>query len=216
VDDPATLEVTPDKTIDSPLQNLAIYRELLAHGALQLQFNVSLPSGWDEMTAGFLDYAAAAVGASAEKDDYWIDGPINLDLVVYFNRILGIPGPSSPYAIPGNGAIGAVDEYYFDYSDFSYTRSAKYPGCAWGWKVVGEYPNQTLEPFNETIMSLVFSTEDFPEGEDFLGGNNIFAFATAADDSRRLIAFAHDDTDYIVWGIDKAGDDSECSTPLPE
>ena len=208
VDDPATPE-TPDKTIDSPLQNLAIYRELLAHGGLQLQFGVSLPWNWDGMDAGFLDYAAAALGASAEKDDYWVDGPINLDLVVYFNRILGSPGPSLD-AIQGDGAIGADGEYYFDYSydntGFSYTRSAKYPGCAWGYEIVGS----SLEPFNEPIMSLVFGTLAEPNGVDF-SGDNIFAFATAADDSRRVIAFAHDVEDYIVEGIDKAGDDDGCS-----
>ncbi len=62
-----------------------------------------------------------------------MDGPINLDLVVYFNRILGIPGPHRSDAIEGDGAIGADGEYYFDYSGFSYTRSDKYPGCAWGY-----------------------------------------------------------------------------------
>jgi len=213
VDDPDT-DPNPDKTIDSPLQNLAMYRELLAHGALELQFGVDLPWNWDGMTADFLDWAAAALGASAEKDDYWVDGPINLDLVVYFNRILGIPGPSDD-AIQGDGAIGADGEYYFDYSydntGFSYTRSAKYPGCAWGYEIVGS----SLEPFNEPIMSLVFGTLAEPNGVDF-SGDNIFAFATAADDSRRVIAFAHDDTKYWISGIDKAGDNTECSTPLPE
>jgi hypothetical protein len=206
VDDPFTSEF-PDKTIDSPLQNLAMYTELLAHRGLILQFGVSLPSDWDGMAAGYLDWAAAALGASAEKDDYWVDGPINLDLVVYFNRILGLPAPSSPDAIPGDGAIGAVDEYYFDYSDYSYTRSAKYPGCAKGYDITVDPPVR----FNSPIMSLVFSTESDPDEVVDFSGDNIFAFATAADDSRRVIAFAHDVEDYIVEGIDKAGDSCVCA-----
>lgn len=202
VDDPAT-DPYPDKTIDSPLQNLAIYRELLTHGMLQQ--SVTLPDwGMDGRDTEFLDWAAAALGASAEKDDYWVDGPINLDLVVYFNRILGIPSQSSGYAIEGNGAIGADGEYYFDYSDYRYTRSFKYPGCA-VYQVIGGRVEK------DTIMHGVFGDEDVVDRQ------NIFGFATAADDSRRVIAFRHDiDQGIVVMAIDKAGDDSVvCDVDVP-
>lgn len=201
VDDPLT-DPYPDKTIDSPLQNLAIYRELLTYG--MLQHGVQLPEDWGDMPAGFLDWAAAALGASAEKDNYWVDGPINLDLVVYFNRIIGIPGPSSAYAIPGDGAIGAIDENYFDYSEYEYTRSDKYPGCA-VYQVLGGRVEK------DYIMHKVFDDVDVIERE------NIFGFATAADDSRRVIAFRHDiDKGFVVLAIDKAGDASVvCDVEVP-
>jgi hypothetical protein len=143
------------------------------------------------------------MGASAEKDEYWVDGPINLDLVVYFNRILGIPDSSSVHAIEGDGAIGVMDEVYFDYSDFNYSRGAKYPGCA-VYQIIGGGVEKG------TIMDLVF------EGEDVSSRENIFGFATAADDSRRVIAFKHDITaGLIVMEIDKAGEDSVCDVAVP-
>lgn len=198
VDDPLT-DPYPDKTIDSPLQNLAIYRELLTYG--MLQHGVQLPEDWGDMPAGFLDWAAAALGASAEKDNYWVDGPINLDLVVYFNRIIGIPGPSSAYAIPGDGAIGAIDENYFDYSDYVYNRFAKYPGCA-VYQIIGGRVEK------DYIKYAVFDGD--------VTRSNIFGFATAADDSRRVIAYRHDtDHGIVVMAIDKAGDDVVCDTAVP-
>ena len=46
-------------------------------------------------------------------------------------------------------------------------------------------------------------------GETF-SADNVFGFATAADDGRRVIAFEHDTTNYVVTKIDKAGMTEVC------
>ena len=64
------------KTVDSPLQNLAIYRQLMLTGALA----VELPQD-----ATVLDTAARGLGAASDKS-----GGVNMDLVHYLNLILGL------------------------------------------------------------------------------------------------------------------------------
>ena len=59
------------KTIDSPLENLALYEDAIKNGAFTAQ------------------QAAAFLGAAADKTQ-----PISLDIVVYLNTILGLNGTS--------------------------------------------------------------------------------------------------------------------------
>ena len=64
---------------------------------------------------GFLDHAAAALGAAAGKGDL-----INLDLVVYNNRILNIPNEVAVTGnlptVTGDGTDGETGEVYIDYT----------------------------------------------------------------------------------------------------
>ena len=79
------------KTVDSPLQNLAIYKELILKGQLG-DPTIELPQPFDAY--GFLDTAAKALGAAGSKE-----GSVNVDLVVYLNQIMGLgilPGSSMP------------------------------------------------------------------------------------------------------------------------
>lgn len=85
---------------------------------------------------------------------------------------------------------------YYDFTMYSYVRETKYPGCAYGITL-------NLETFQGTIMDLVFGGETF-------SADNVFGFATAADDGRRVIAFEHDTTNYVVTKIDKAGMTEVC------
>ncbi len=67
-------------TIDSPLQNLAIYRQLMLTGTI----GAPLPEG-----AGTLDTAARGLGAASDKT-----GEVNVDLVAYLNQIMGLSDPA--------------------------------------------------------------------------------------------------------------------------
>ncbi|NVK40732.1 MAG: hypothetical protein HWE39_05765 [Oceanospirillaceae bacterium] len=185
--------------IDSPGQNLAIHTELQKYGGLKAkdQTPIVLPNPG---IAGFsfLDIAASALGAAADKG-----GLVNLDLVVYDNRILNIPDLTQYDVFTGNGVIGESGEKYMDYSAYQYKRSDTYPGCVRGYFIEGE----TTVPFHGSLMQYVFANEDFDD-------DNVFAFATAADDARRVIAFVHDN---IVTNVDSIGQrtDAICSAPTP-
>ena len=191
--------------IDSPLQSLAIFRELMVDGFLS---GVTLPviSSWSDDPT--FDFAAAALGGAAEKGDYMVDGPVSLDLVMYFNRILDIPNDSNLAKLEGDGIEGADGEWYLDFSGYSYDRSLKYPGCARGYYYNPADPEIPLVPFGEYIMSMVF-------GVNFTG-TNVHGFAVAADDSRRVIAFRHEvEEGTVVMSIDNAGEDCLCTDTCP-
>lgn len=174
--------------VDSPGQNLAVHRELQQEGGLTAsdQKPLALPTppvpGY-----GALDHAASALGGAADKG-----GLVTSDLVVYDNRILGIPDETVLDTLVGDGDVGEDGELYLDYGDYSYVRADKYPGCVTGLFVVGE---QAL-PFSGPLMYYVFDDEGFV-------GENVHAFATAADDSRRVNAFVHD---QIVTNVDSVGE----------
>lgn len=184
--------------IDSPGQNLAIHAELQKSGQLTAsdQTSIELPmppvSGYS-----FLDHAAAALGAAADKG-----GLVNLDLVVYNNRILNIPNETEFSTLEGNGDIGEDGEQYYDYNDYSYDREAKYPGCVTGFFVIGD---QSV-PFSGPLMHFVFNNEGFM-------GSNVHGFATNADDSRRVIAFVHDN---IITNVDTVGERTDAWCPLED
>ena len=181
--------------VDAPLQSLALDRELLIRGDLGGSINLpELP--WVDSNLVSLELAAAALGAAADKGLYYEPGMVTLDLVVFNNRILQIPSESIFDAIYGDGDIGVNKRPYYDFAMYAYDREAKYPGCAYGITI----GNDT---FQSTIMNLVFGNEPF-------SAENVLGFATAADDSRRVIAFEHDTSFYIVLGIDKAGMTDVC------
>ena len=187
--------------IDSPLQSLAIYRELMISRDLQTKTGGYVLPGslpWHSPGKIWFSFAATALGAAVDKGVYYEAGGVTLDLVVYNNRILDIPNliQENSRVIPGTGILGALDERYVNYGMYNYHRAWKYRGCARGLTVNGV-------PFKDTIFNLVF-------GGSWFEATNIFAFATEADDARRVIAFVHDTSTYIVQEIDRAGENSVC------
>lgn len=184
-------------TVDSPLQNLAIHRELMIRDSLGEGIDLADLPWTDDDT---LHYAAAALGAAADKGLFDEAGLVNLDLVVFNNRILDIPNQTTVFGqIEGDGVVGVEDRLYFDFSGFDYDRAATYPGCAIGI----DYFPLPAETFNVKIMEMVFSGQPFT-------GSNVFGFATAADDARRVISYAHATEDFAVLSIDKAGESELC------
>ena len=205
--------------VDSPGNNLAIHKELQVAAVLvdQTQVPIVLP-----MSASFLDHAAAALGAAAGKGDL-----INLDLLVYNNRILDIPDTTTALAtIVGDGTNGEAGERYIDYSGYSYNRAATFPGCVRGLLV--DFPDiGQSTAFSGSIMDCVFGSIEndgtcvMGSGTNFTGVTAVHAFAQRADDARTVIAFVHDnvvaDSTAIlpaaIAGVDQAGKDEVCSAP---
>ena len=137
-----------DKPIDSPLENLAIYRELLAHGFHgQLSFlaqdfkmkgRLDNISDWNLSEKGIefmtleeeqlfvANLCAACVSAGSDKT-----GTLTLDEICYLNEFMGIPGEDCFYPViektvrtlnKTNKDQETVVKKYVDLSAFMYTR----------------------------------------------------------------------------------------------
>lgn len=178
--------------IDSPGQNLAIHTELQINTVLTAkdQSVITLPT--PPVTGySFLDHAAAALGAAADKT-----GLVDVDLVVYNNRILDIPNQTVQPTLTGDGTIGEAGRKYVDYSTYAYNRSDKYPGCFWGL-------DTSTVPATEvsgTILNLVFGGTGF-------SGSNVYGFAQNADDTRAVINYVHSN---ITYAVDSVGESTVC------
>ena len=196
-------EVVLTNTIDSPLQNLAIYRQLMLTGDL----GVSLPDGVD-----VLDTAARGLGVALDKS-----GEGNVDMVAYLNQILGLSDPATATYIDEKicidvkeevmGTVQLVQKCFLDYSDYAYEREMNFgslPAPAYipegapeeGWfEYLSEVANggQT-DPLFEIVYGPILNAV-FPDG---IGGyelgyidGNIGGFAQAVDDTRAVIQFMH-------------------------
>jgi hypothetical protein len=107
-------------TIDSPLQNLAIYKQLMLTGTI----GVPLP-------ADTLDTAARGIGAGSDKS-----GEVNVDLVAYLNQIMGLsatttstildPKLCETYREEVQGVIQLVEKCFLDYGNYEYERATNF------------------------------------------------------------------------------------------
>ena len=195
------LPVIVTSTVDSPLQNLAMYRQLMLEGSLPgglLLPGMEEPQGW-------LFTAARALGAASDKT-----GEVTEDMWIYLNDILGLTAADVTPALSKHcvevkqevmGKIEMVEKCVLDVSSFGYTRSAEYgalpappyipaddpqPG-------VFEYLDQT-GPNSFEIATGPILNAAFPDGLDGYieySGSNVEAFAKHADDARSVIEFMH-------------------------
>jgi hypothetical protein len=116
-------ETVTTKTIDSPLQNLAIYRQLMLTGFLGAAANPI------ELPGDTLDTAARGLGVGSDKG-----GEVNVDMVAYLNSIMGLSDPATvtihgklceTYREEVQGTIQLVEKCYLNYGDdTSYTGPA--------------------------------------------------------------------------------------------
>jgi len=193
---------TLTKTIDSPLQNLAIYRELVMNGGL----GVSLPQ-----QASVLDTAARSLGAASDKS-----GGVNRDMVAYLNRVMGLsemptildPKTCIDIRQEVQGVVQLVEECFLNYGDYLYNRGDNFqalPAPPYIPEVLPlegyfEYlalaaPYDEENPLFEIVDGLIVEAV-FPDPEEIesylsYSGSNIEAFAQAADDARAVIDFMH-------------------------
>lgn len=202
------------KTIDSPLQNLAIYRELILTGNI----GAPLPQG-----RAILDIAATGLGAASDKS-----GEVNIDLVAYLNQIMGLSDPQTVtildpklceiYRKEVGGVIQEVEKCFLDYKNFSadipyaYTRSDNFnalpnpayidPDGLGG--VAGMFEFLTLlnedDPIRPQFIKAYGQIFEivFGDGNEFQG-SNIGAFAKAADDARAVISFMHENQVPVAY-----------------
>ncbi|MGK2905595.1 MAG: hypothetical protein ACSLFH_04530 [Desulfuromonadales bacterium] len=121
-----SVETITSSAIDSPLQNLAIYKQLMMYGYLGDESNpIDLPGGW-------LDTAARGLGAASAKD-----GEVNVDMVAYLNQIMGLTDPDTETMLDQTcinvreevmGAIQLVNKCFLDYSSHGYRRQNNFSG----------------------------------------------------------------------------------------
>jgi len=164
-----------DKTIDSPLENLALYKALMNNGYLpnlNLQDGVSLGSlsylADSSMSQSDILQAASFLAAAADKY-----GVITKDMVVYNNSILGVVGVN-PITVDG--------KTYVNFDGVSYDRQSTYSGDV---TYVKANPDGTFTKVTESIMDAVFDGKD-------ASATQLEAFTQAADDARAVIEFVHD------------------------
>ncbi|AND67975.1 hypothetical protein ATSB10_05210 [Dyella thiooxydans] len=163
------------KTIDSPLENLALYQALLNNGYLpgfvpkdgvslgNLSFLVN-----KTVTNSDMLQAASFLAAASDKA-----GSINDDVVVYTDSILGVTG-STPL-------VGADGKDYVDFTKVTYDRSATYTGTVTYLKSNGD---GTYTSVTAPIIDAVFGGETY-------SGTQLDAFTQAADDARAVIEYVH-------------------------
>lgn len=181
--------------IDSPLQNMAMYRQLILTGTLQ----APLPEG-----AGALDMAARAIGAASDKT-----GLVSIDLIAYLNQIMGLTDEGVSTILDPKtcinmkqevmGQVQMVRKCFLDYGSYSYNRSANFYGLPAPPYIPADTPElgtfeylyalgtdpPTFGIDQNSIFTVVFNGNDGADIDDIAG------FARAADDARAVIDFMH-------------------------
>ena len=157
------------KTIDSPLENLALYVELLNTGTLggldasKLGDLSYLVDG--TLTAKDLQMAASFFAAASDKTI-----PVTIDSIEYMNSILGIDG--------------TLASNYVDYAAFTYDRQTVYGSMT--VEALVAQPDGSYLPTTINVYDTIFKSQ--PTGEL----TNVSAFTTATDDARAVIDFLHE------------------------
>jgi len=185
-------------TIDSPLQNLAVYNQLMREGTI----GVPLPQGADP-----LQTAARGLGVAMDKA-----GELNVDLLVYLNEILGLTDLDTPTVLPKictevreevMGSVETVQKCFLNYGPndsspgYSYDRATNFGALPEPAYIPEGAPNGGWFEFLENLGSNTYTVTEGPimgavfNDDPGLMGSNIGAFAEAADDTRAVINFMH-------------------------
>jgi len=203
--------------IDSPTQNLAIYRQLMLDGYLgTVASPIGLPGGNGQQNV--LDTAARSLGAAADKT-----GKVTMDMVVYANQILGLTDETVSTYLPKqcievkeevNGVVKMVRKCYLLYSAYSYNRTNNFgslpdpayipaSGPADGWFEYLAVQDPALPTFRIERGPILDAVPQLSADKTFTA-QNIRGFAQAADDARAVIDFAH------TWPVP-----GDYATPVP-
>lgn len=170
------LVVTTDgvaKTIDSPLENLAIYVALMTQGTIPGV--TDLPgTEFDHLVDGVFttaDMVSATSFLAGATDKASV---LTADDVAYINAVLDI----------NNAKTGDVTYSDVDYSSFAYDRSDAYADVT--AEVLVKQPNGTWVTTTVNVYDVVFG------GEDYTGSGTFSAFTQAAEDSRAIVNYIHE------------------------
>jgi len=199
-------------TIDSPLQNLSVYKHLVREGTI----GVPLPE-----SATAQEMAARAFGVAMDKA-----GEVNRDLLVYLNEMLGLTEGTTifgdPFCIDVReevmGTMQMVNKCFLDYRQYDgYQRASNFstlPSPAYipeGDPLVGTF--EYLQPivgqdnlYQVTVASISATVFGGDPGHT---GGLIDGFVQAADDTRAVINFMHSNP------VPAAAETPVPCTPLP-
>lgn len=192
--------VTETSTIDSPIQNMAIYRQLMLEGDL----------GEEVPLTDWLDTAARAFGVASAKD-----GEVTVDMVAYANQILGLTDPETSTMLDKTcikvreevqGQMQEVTKCFLYYgddygNDYSYARGINFGSLPSPAYIPADLPQDGL--FEYLTLSygsaLTFEiaqglmVDAVPEllTDPTLHASNIAGFVQVADDTRAVIEFMH-------------------------
>ena len=191
--------VVTSGAIDSPLQNLAIYRQLILKGYLGVE---SAPL-WLPDT-NYLNTAARGLGAAADKT-----GKVSVDMVAYLNQIMGLTDPATTTVLGApncinvkeevKGVVQMVQKCFLNYGTYGYDRTANFtslpnpPYIPAGAPMPGEFEYLalvSLPTFEIRQGPILDAVPELLANKD-LTGSNIGGFAQAADDARAVINFMH-------------------------
>lgn len=206
--DPAGRLVLDGVTVDSPLENLALYTHLMTAGG---------ESAWPDVVDHWPADLARLVGSDRTDPDWDPSSllgaafskslPISLDAVLYENTTLGVN------EVTQTGQEVTVD--YFDFTagtteSYDYDRQAQY-GDVWiQWYEDTDGDPSDLELQVDTVFSAVFNSQHWSDaaGTDTYimvdpdnpaafvsmdaSDSGVNDFAQATDDARAVINFIHE------------------------
>jgi hypothetical protein len=206
--------VVSSGAIDSPLQNLAIYRQLLLTGTL----GIPLPGD-------ALSTAARGLGAGSDKSGF-----VSVDMVAYVNQIMGLTDDGVSTILDPKicinmksevtGQVQLVRKCFLDYSAYGYNRATNFGALPAPAYIPEDDPQEgTFEflylisdtPPTFGIMTDLITTAVFDDEAGFTDGN-IGGFAQAADDARAVIDYMHSNplpagfATAVPCGADPGGD----------
>lgn len=173
--DPSGRLVVDGSTIDSPLENLALYEALLTapavDGVVTLSVTTSVEGGGN-VTYTFsvpesvrLDLAASALAAASDKT-----GTLNVDEVVNISKFLDVD-----------------DELAALVGSYTYDTTATYDGVK-VWVLVETSPGVYTATEVSILDAVTFNTVPAIDGDD----DGIDQFTQAADDAVQVLEFVHD------------------------
>ncbi len=195
--------VVTSAAIDSPLQNLAIYKQLMLTGYLGA---ATAPL---ELPADVLNTAARGLGAASDKA-----GKVGVDMVVYLNQIMGLTDETVTTFLPKKcievkeevmGVVQMVRKCFLDYGptggNYAYNRGSNFGSLPAPAYIPAAAPQdgwfEYLAVLDPAVPTFVIATGPIlaavPElvGNPALAAPNIGGFAQAADDARATIEFMH-------------------------
>jgi len=172
-----TLNDGTEKTIDSPIENLALYTTLLNEKHLpglevgdEVLGDLAFLKDPGSLGKDRLDVAASLLAASADKF-----GTLNVDQIAYMSSILGI------------AAMTPAD--HVDYSSYDYNRNETYTGNI---SYYVKRPDGTVQQVTEPVLDVVFGGVNYTSSD----GTGIGDFSQAADDALQMIEFVHENVPF--------------------
>lgn len=192
--------VAGGESFDSPLLNLALFREFHLWGAI---YKDPLSDGDPGLVydpgEDFILAAAFGLGAGDDKEDPGID----LEIAVRTAGIIDLGGQIHDLFATGDAVLPDSHEftyegktrYFVNYSDFTYSRASTFPG-----NVCYDYFDVDQGKYVRAygpIIDAVFGGDSvlYPEAVQLTG------FALAANDARRVLVFAHDNLIQFIDSV---------------